>query len=72
VLVYVHQAGYDEAGVLDPNMETDETCVRCVFSADGGASWHGDARVQCGGRPLRGSPFGKIRCAADGALGRRL
>ena len=71
VLAYVHQAGYDASGALDPSKECAETCVRSVLSTDGGQSWQGDAPVhhtQCDKQPLTGSPFGKIRCAADGTM----
>jgi hypothetical protein len=39
VLAYVHQAGYDASGALDPSKECAETCVRSVLSTDGGQSY---------------------------------
>jgi len=65
VLAYHWQGSYDEQGKWDP--ESGKVDTRVIYSRDRGKTWTGDTLLNYA--PLNGSsPFGKIRCGADGTL----
>ena len=65
ILAYHWQGCYDEEGAWVPEMKRVDT--RIVYSRDRGRTWIDDALLDF--TPLNGaSPFGKIRCDAEGTL----
>ncbi|MFA6111247.1 MAG: sialidase family protein [Candidatus Latescibacterota bacterium] len=64
-LAYHWQGNYDAQGKWSPDLKRQDT--RIVYSGDLGRTWTGDEPLHY--TPLNGaSPFGKIRCHADGTL----
>ena len=65
VLAYLWQGSYDDQGQYTG--ASGPTDTKLIYSADRGCSWTGETALDY--PPLSGaSPYGKIRCAADGAL----
>jgi hypothetical protein len=65
ILGYHWQGSYDDQGQWEP--KRGPTNTRVIRSADGGVTWGEDLELNW--LPLNGtSPFGKIRCDAEGTL----